>query len=489
MDPLTSKQEEILNFIDDFQRSKGVAPTLKEISSGFSVCIGTVQSHIRALQKKGYLNIESNVHRGIRLPTRKREWEAHREGRGDFEERIGAKLKGETDLHKIFQTVRGEMQTWLGVDRADLFVYDINRRELRGSSFFGVHFPGEPDVQQPESIADSISGHAFRRRKPVVETEAGRTKVFETERDARPGLKACAAIPILGRDRVLGILRLDHRANPAFFEEGVTGRASLAAAALAPTLEQGTLNAELQQRIRLQTALVALCRTINSTSDFQKILHDIYDIVRSLVDAPVFIIAVRDDAGQWWFLLETDVIEGKAWEDNNPHRADIGQNEALRTLQIQPYYIKHRTPEEVRILESRGPNFTGAGWLPVGNVTKRSGSILYVPLKSGSEMMGYLSAQSYAFNAYSIQDAENLMLIGEYIGLAVQNAWRKEKERARLDAAEKLLNRLDRMEEELKSLAQASGEGRTRTRLESLAAEMASFRPDRQGPAAYLTRS
>ena len=489
MDPLTRKQEDFLNFIDDFQRSKGAAPTLKEISSAFSVCIGTVQSHIRALQKKGYLSVESNVHRGIRLPTRKREWEAHREGRGDFEERIGSKLRAETDLRKIFATVRGDLQAWLGADRVDLFVYDVNRRELRGSSFFGVHFPGEPDVQQPESVADSISGLAFRRRKPVVETEAERTKVFETEAAARPGLKACAAIPILGRDRVLGILRLDHNGNPGFFDEQATGRAAVSAAALAPALEQGTLHAELQTQIRLQSALVALCRTINSSRDFQKILHDVYDIVRGLVDTPVFIIAVKDDAGQWWFLLETDVIDGKEWEDNNPHRADIGQNEALRTLQIQPYYIKHRTPEEVRILESRGPNFTGAGWLPVGNVTRRSCSIMYVPLKSGGEMMGYLSSQSYQYNAYSIQDAESLMLIGEYIGLAVQNAWRKEKERARLDAAEKLLGRLDRMEEELKSLATVVGEGRVRTRLESLAGDMASFRSDRQGPGAYLLRT
>ena len=36
---------------------------------------------------------------------------------------------------------------------------------------------------------------------------------------------------------------------------------------------------------------------------------------------------------------------------------------------------------------------------------------------------GYLSAQSYGYNAYAIRDAEDLNLIGEYIGLALQRAW------------------------------------------------------------------
>ncbi len=63
---LTERQEEILNFIMQFREESGYPPTLREIGKkfGISSTFG-VKRHLDALQKKGYLNIESNASRGI----------------------------------------------------------------------------------------------------------------------------------------------------------------------------------------------------------------------------------------------------------------------------------------------------------------------------------------------------------------------------------------------------------------------------------------
>jgi repressor LexA len=65
---LTDRQESILIFIQQFLQETGYPPTLRQIgkSFGISSTFG-VKRHLDALEKKGYLNVESNASRGISL--------------------------------------------------------------------------------------------------------------------------------------------------------------------------------------------------------------------------------------------------------------------------------------------------------------------------------------------------------------------------------------------------------------------------------------
>ena len=475
MDPLTRKQQDVLHFIADARSAKGASPTLQEIASAFKVCIGTVQSHVRALQRKGYIGVDPNQHRGIRLSHGRGGRASAREDRGSFEAGVGSKLTQAPDLPRLFAVVAEDLKTWLGIDAADLLIYDPGRRELRGADYYAAQRPGGGTAPKPEALGDTLCGEAVRRRRPASASLAKAASAFTREATARPGILACAGIPVLGRDRVLGVLRLDDRRDAARFDDALLARAGMAAAALAPVIEQGALHTELQRRITVQSALIALCRTIHTGQDLRRTLLEFHDIVKGLVDAPVFYIAVKDDAGEWWLLLQTDVVDGKPWVETTPENVIVGKHEAIRTLQSQPYYIRHRTPEEIHKLEDLGPGVPGDGWYAVGNVRKRSRSILYVPLKTGGEMIGYISAQTYAYNAYSIRDAEDLMLIGEYIGLAVQNAMRRDRERAKLETAEAIMAKAAGIEGELRVIA-AGLQGEGRSKIEGLIAELGALR-------------
>jgi repressor LexA len=67
MDKLTYRQKEILEYVKSYSRTNSYPPTLKEIASHFSVAIGTVQDHIFALQKKGYLEKKKDTARGFKI--------------------------------------------------------------------------------------------------------------------------------------------------------------------------------------------------------------------------------------------------------------------------------------------------------------------------------------------------------------------------------------------------------------------------------------
>ena len=52
---LTERQQAILDFINEYVHENGFPPSVREIGSHFGVYPATVQDHITALERKGYL--------------------------------------------------------------------------------------------------------------------------------------------------------------------------------------------------------------------------------------------------------------------------------------------------------------------------------------------------------------------------------------------------------------------------------------------------
>ncbi len=61
MKGLTDKQKDVLDYISEFARNEGMAPTIFEISEHFGIKSATAFAHVRALQRKGYVNRSSKA--------------------------------------------------------------------------------------------------------------------------------------------------------------------------------------------------------------------------------------------------------------------------------------------------------------------------------------------------------------------------------------------------------------------------------------------
>ena len=68
MEELTARQAEVLQLIADFLQSTGFPPTRAEIAAqlGFRSA-NAAEDHLRALERKGYIEIQPGASRGIRL--------------------------------------------------------------------------------------------------------------------------------------------------------------------------------------------------------------------------------------------------------------------------------------------------------------------------------------------------------------------------------------------------------------------------------------
>ena len=68
---LTERQRDILNFIRQFQKEQGVAPTHREICDHFGFSsYGTVYKHLSLLEKKGLIRRDWNQKRGVEVVDR-----------------------------------------------------------------------------------------------------------------------------------------------------------------------------------------------------------------------------------------------------------------------------------------------------------------------------------------------------------------------------------------------------------------------------------
>ena len=74
MDQLTPRQSEILSFLQDFIEQSGMPPTRAEIARalGFK-SVNAAEEHLRALQRKGVIDLIPGASRGIRLKDFMRE--------------------------------------------------------------------------------------------------------------------------------------------------------------------------------------------------------------------------------------------------------------------------------------------------------------------------------------------------------------------------------------------------------------------------------
>lgn len=78
MEPLTAKQLKTLRFIESHLEKTGIAPTFREIAGHLGVSVGSAQTHVEGLKRKGFLSGDG----GERLKRRARQFVLQNRGVG-----------------------------------------------------------------------------------------------------------------------------------------------------------------------------------------------------------------------------------------------------------------------------------------------------------------------------------------------------------------------------------------------------------------------
>src|SRR5207244_11630219 len=68
---LTERQQAILDFINQYVEENGFPPSVREIGRHFEIYPATVQDHISALERKGYIQKKRFQSRTLSIPARR----------------------------------------------------------------------------------------------------------------------------------------------------------------------------------------------------------------------------------------------------------------------------------------------------------------------------------------------------------------------------------------------------------------------------------
>lgn len=188
---LTDRQAEILKLVRELTESTGYPPTRAEIarSMGFR-SVNAAEQHLRALEKKGVLDIESGASRGLRV----------RDGRGT--NRIGKLMEllivgrvaaGSPILAEEHVQGRLQVDPAMFTPRADylLRVRGLSMRDagILEGDLLAVHKTGDARTGQVvvARLADEVTVKRFRRRGNTVQLLPENPDFEPIEVDARSG--------------------------------------------------------------------------------------------------------------------------------------------------------------------------------------------------------------------------------------------------------------------------------------------------------------
>ena len=173
MDALTDRQSEILKLIRELTEVSGFPPTRAEIAErmGFR-SVNAAEQHLRALEKKGAIEISSGASRGIRVRDGK---PAGRGGRLMELPVIGRVAAGSPILAEEHVQGRYQLDPNLFTPRADylLRVRGMSMRDagIMEGDLLAVHRTQEARTGQVvvARLADEVTVKRFRRRGNAVE--------------------------------------------------------------------------------------------------------------------------------------------------------------------------------------------------------------------------------------------------------------------------------------------------------------------------------
>ncbi len=187
---------------------------------------------------------------------------------------------------------------------------------------------------------------------------------------------------------------------------------------------------DIQRQIARYRSLVQVIAALSRHVRTEDLLRTMHRQVQALFASPVTLLARPTPEGGWAVqTLESEVMS-EQWL--GPRRDGLLERVLSGSLRLEndlPAYLQRERLTVVRV-HFRADLPHTLSWMGV-------------PLRAGSEVLGVLSVQSYALDAFTPEDLEFLELLGVQLGIVLENAALHEQleREANTDPLTGLLNR------------------------------------------------
>lgn len=192
---------------------------------------------------------------------------------------------------------------------------------------------------------------------------------------------------------------------------------------VALSAENARLFDETQKRAAQLESLNEMGRMVSQQIELKAVLLSAYEQLRRILSLDAYIIALYDEEKQkLQFPLIID--EGVEYESDEYRELDPGSSTSQVILEGKTILtlLTREEYENASITDGM-----------LGNESKPSASLIYVPLTLGQKVIGVLSIQSYTLDAYNQSQVALVQNIANQLSIAIQNARLFEETRRRAE--------------------------------------------------------
>jgi PAS domain S-box-containing protein len=179
------------------------------------------------------------------------------------------------DLRTVLQRVLFEATQNIGGQRGSIVVLDDNGKPVDSTIVYGRRFHQDTTHQLRDTVERGLAGWVVRNRKPALIPDTSRDDRWLRRPDDsfdKSGPKSALCVPLLAREKMVGVLTLVHPQANAFGTEHLELMQAIADQAGIAVLN-ARLYTESQRQARVMTALAEGAAAINTSLRLDEVLQ------------------------------------------------------------------------------------------------------------------------------------------------------------------------------------------------------------------------
>ncbi len=209
---------------------------------------------------------------------------------------IGRELASALDLRLVLQRVLSLSVTNIVGERGTIVVLNEQRQPVDAAIIVGTRLIEHTTQQLRETVDRGLAGWVIRNKAAVLVPDTGLdSRWLRRPDDAqdRSGSKSAICVPLLARERLIGVLTIVHP-RPGFFNQDHLSLMQAIADIAGVAVMNAQLYGESQRQARVMTALAESAYTMNSSLRLDQVLQRILDQTAQAVQAEDVLLGLID---------------------------------------------------------------------------------------------------------------------------------------------------------------------------------------------------
>lgn len=202
------------------------------------------------------------------------------------------------DLRTVLQRVLYEAIQNVGGERGSIVVLDDTGKPVDATIVYGKRFHEHTTQQLRDTVERGLAGWVVRHRKSALVPDTSQDERWLRRPDdsiQKTGAKSAVCVPLLARERLIGVLTLVHSLPNAFGPEHLEIMQAIADQAGVAVLN-ARLYTESQRQARVMTALAEGAAAINASLETGEVLQRILNQTMQALQVETVALALIDGA-------------------------------------------------------------------------------------------------------------------------------------------------------------------------------------------------